>query len=64
MVGVEGILIGGFIVIGGLGYFLLQQDNHWCKVVGGTLTVLLILLIINLLFFGAIMNMISSARYY
>ena len=62
--GVEGILIGGFIVIGVLGYFLLQQDNHWCKVVGGTLTVLLILLIINLLFFGAIMNMISSARYY
>ena len=36
---------GGF-----LGYFLLQKDNHWCKVVGGTLTVLVILLIINLIF--------------
>ena len=51
-------------LIGYLGYYLLQKDNHWSKVVGGTLTVLLILLIINLLFFGAIMNMISSARYY
>ena len=49
--------------VGVLGYVLLQVDDQWCKVVGGTLTVLLIVAIINLIFFGSILSAISSARY-
>ena len=59
----ELVIILGVFGAGFLGYFLLQKDNHWCKVVGGTLTVLVILLIINLIFFGSILSAISSARY-
>jgi len=50
--------------VGILGYGLLQQDNPWFKVVGGTLTVLLILGVLNLLFFNYIINEISSRSYY
>jgi hypothetical protein len=59
----ELVIIVGIFGFGFLGYFLLQKDNHWCKVVGGTLTVLVILLIINLIFLGSILSAISSARY-
>ena len=55
------VVVFGF---GFLGYVLLQQDNHWFKVVGGTLTVLLVLSIPTIVFFGVILNMISSSGYY
>ena len=50
--------------VGILGYGLLQQDNSWFKVVGGTLTVLLVLGVLNLIFFNYIINEISSRSYY
>ena len=56
-------VLGGVGGIGALGYYLLEQDNHWCKVVGGTITVLIILFIINWIFWEFITNMISSVRF-
>jgi len=61
---IEIIFVLAVLGFGFLGYFLLQQDNHWSKVVGGTLTVLLVLSIPTIVFFGAILNMMSSSRYY
>ena len=63
MLGPFELVIVGIFGFGFLGYFLLQQDNHWFKVVGGTLTVLLVLSIPTIVFFGAVLNMISSSRY-
>ena len=43
-------------VFGFLGYFLLQKENLWFKVVGGTLTVVLILSIPTLFIMGVVLT--------
>ena len=43
-------------IFGFLGYFLLQKENLWFKVVGGTLTVVLILSIPTLFIMGFILT--------
>ena len=43
-------------IFGFLGYFLLQKENLWFKVVGGTLTVVLILSIPTLFIMGFVLT--------
>ena len=49
------------VVFGFLGYILLQQENLWFKVVGGTLTVLLVLWIPAIVVIGFVLD--SAYRY-
>ena len=51
-------------LIGYLGYYLLQKDNHWSKVVGGTITVLIILSIPTILFISVVLDGMSRSRYF
>ena len=61
---IEIIFVLAVLGFGFLGYFLLQQDNHWSKVVGGTLTVLIILSIPTILFISVVLDGMSRSRYF